>query len=77
MREGLTVDEAESVILAATVRLGSETISVANAEGRVLAEPIAFESYADTSFVRPLEELDWGIERLPAEGGVYALEERP
>lgn len=40
MREGLTVDEAESVILAATVRLGAETISVARAAGRVLAEPI-------------------------------------
>ena len=40
MREGLTVDEAESVILAATPRLGAETISAAEAAGRVLAEPI-------------------------------------
>ena len=40
MREGLTVEEAESVILAATPRLGAETISAAEAAGRVLAEPI-------------------------------------
>ena len=40
MREGLTVDEAESVILAATPRLGAETISATEAAGRVLAEPI-------------------------------------
>jgi len=40
MREGLTVEEAESVILAATVRLGAETISAAEAAGRILAEPI-------------------------------------
>lgn len=40
MRQGLTFDEAESLILAATSRLGAETISVAEAVGRVLAEPI-------------------------------------
>jgi molybdopterin molybdotransferase len=40
MREGLTVDEAGSVILAATPRLAAETISAAEAAGRVLAEPI-------------------------------------
>jgi molybdopterin molybdotransferase len=40
MREGLTVDEAESEILSATSRLGAETISAAEAAGRVLAEPI-------------------------------------
>lgn len=32
----------------------------------VLERPIAFEEYADDSFVKPLAELDWGIERLPA-----------
>jgi hypothetical protein len=32
----------------------------------ILKEPIAFEEYADTSFVKPLDELDWGLERLPA-----------
>lgn len=31
----------------------------------VLREPIAFEEYADDSFVKPLAELDWGMERLP------------
>lgn len=31
----------------------------------VLAEPIAFEEYADDTFVKPLAELDWGMERLP------------
>ncbi len=40
MREGLTVDEAVSEILAATVTLGAETIAVSDAAGRVLAEPI-------------------------------------
>ena len=40
MREGLTVDEAEKMILSATPRLGAETISVAEAAGRVLAESI-------------------------------------
>ncbi len=40
MREGLTVDEAESEILSATSRLAAETISAAEAAGRVLAEPI-------------------------------------
>jgi molybdopterin molybdotransferase len=40
MREGLTIDEAESEILSATSRLGAETIFAADAAGRVLAEPI-------------------------------------
>ena len=40
MREGVTVDEAQSLILAATCRLGAETIPAADAVGRVLAEPI-------------------------------------
>lgn len=40
MREGLTIDEAESLILAATPRLGAETISTAEAAGRILAESI-------------------------------------
>jgi len=35
----------------------------------VLSRPIAFEEYVDDSFVRPLEELDWGIERLPSGEG--------
>ncbi len=30
----------------------------------VLAGPIAFEEYTDDSFVRPLAELDWGMDRL-------------
>ena len=34
----------------------------------VLAERIEFEEYADDSFVRPIEELDWGIEALPEAG---------
>lgn len=40
MREGLTVDEAQKLILAATGRLGTETLSTAQAAGRILAEPI-------------------------------------
>lgn len=40
MREGLTVDEAQRVILEATPTLGAETLSAADALGRVLAEPI-------------------------------------
>lgn len=31
----------------------------------VLSGPIAFEDYVDDSFVRPLEELDWNMNRLP------------
>lgn len=31
----------------------------------VLERPIAFEEYADDSFVKPLDELDWGLDRLP------------
>lgn len=33
----------------------------------VLSEPIAFEEYADDSFVKPMEGLDWDMERLPEE----------
>ena len=40
MREGLTVDEAQSLILAATPTLPAETISASEATGRVLAEAI-------------------------------------
>jgi molybdopterin molybdotransferase len=40
MREGLTVDEAQNLILGATSPLGAEMISAADAAGRVLAEPI-------------------------------------
>lgn len=40
MREGLTVDEAQTAILQATTCLGGETISTASASGRVLFEPI-------------------------------------
>jgi molybdopterin molybdotransferase len=40
MREGLTVDEAQGLILSATFQLAAETISAAQAAGRVLAEPI-------------------------------------
>ena len=31
----------------------------------VLSEPIAFEEYADDTFVKPLVGLDWEMERLP------------
>ena len=34
----------------------------------ILDAEIAFEEYTDDSFVRPLDELDWGIQHLP-EGG--------
>ena len=40
MREGLSVEEAGSLILAETPVLGAETISTVEAMGRVLAEPI-------------------------------------
>ena len=40
MREGLTVSEAQDLILAATPTLGAETISASDAAGRVLAEPV-------------------------------------
>jgi NitT/TauT family transport system substrate-binding protein len=32
----------------------------------VLSRRIAFEEYADPTFVRPLDDLDWDLERLPA-----------
>ena len=35
----------------------------------VLSRRVEFEEYADDSFVRSLEELDWGIERLSSEEG--------
>ncbi|MFT7484465.1 MAG: NitT/TauT family transport system substrate-binding protein [Candidatus Paceibacteria bacterium] len=31
----------------------------------VLKQPIAFEEYADDTFVKPLAELDWHMDRLP------------
>ena len=34
-------------------------------EIEILDGPIAFEEYVDDSFVRPLDELDWGIDLLP------------
>ena len=40
MREGLSVEEAQGLILEATPRLGEETVSAFDAAGRVLAEPI-------------------------------------
>lgn len=40
MREGLTVDEAQELILGETPVLGAETMTAANALGRVLAESI-------------------------------------
>ena len=43
MREGLTVAEAQGLILAAAHRLGAETISASDALGRILAEPIRAE----------------------------------
>ena len=33
----------------------------------VLSRRVDFEEYVDDSFVRPLEELDWDMERLPEE----------
>ena len=35
----------------------------------VLSGPIAFEEYADTSFVPDLTQVDWNMEHLPEEGG--------
>jgi NitT/TauT family transport system substrate-binding protein len=35
----------------------------------VLSRRVAFKEYADDSFVRPLDQLDWGMDRLPREGG--------
>ncbi|MFO0690703.1 MAG: gephyrin-like molybdotransferase Glp [Myxococcota bacterium] len=40
MREGLSVAEAQSVVLEATGVLGAETVSAWEAAGRVLAEPV-------------------------------------
>jgi NitT/TauT family transport system substrate-binding protein len=34
----------------------------------VLAEHVPFESYVDDSFVKPLDELDWDLDRLPEAG---------
>lgn len=36
----------------------------------VLSRRVAFEEYVDDSFIRPLDELDWGMQRLarPAQG---------
>lgn len=31
----------------------------------VLSGPVAFEDYVDDSFVRPLEDIDWNMNRLP------------
>ena len=33
----------------------------------ILDDEIGFEEYVDDSFVRPLDELDWGIDRLPVD----------
>ncbi len=41
MRQGLSVAEAQRVILAAVEPLGSEVVSTGDALGRVLAEPVA------------------------------------
>ena len=37
-------------------------------ELKVLSRRLEFEEYADDSFVRPLESIYWGIERLPGTG---------
>ncbi len=34
----------------------------------ILDGPIAFEEYVDDSFVRPLESMDWNMDRLPRGG---------
>ena len=40
MRTGLSVDEAQRAVLEATPVMGPETVSVRDALGRVLAEPV-------------------------------------
>jgi NitT/TauT family transport system substrate-binding protein len=35
----------------------------------VLSRRLPFEEYVDDSFVKPLDEIDWGIERLPGTDG--------
>jgi len=35
----------------------------------VLSRRVPFEEYVDDSFVRPLDDLDWGLERLPGDRG--------
>ena len=35
----------------------------------VLSREVAFEEYADDSFVPDLDQLDWGIDRLPGGEG--------
>jgi NitT/TauT family transport system substrate-binding protein len=37
------------------------------AEIGVLSERIAFEEYTDDSFVKPIEDLDWHMDRLPVD----------
>lgn len=34
----------------------------------ILSRDVAFEEYADDSFVRPIEGLDWHLDHLPADG---------
>ena len=34
----------------------------------ILDGPIAFEEYADDSFAKPVDEIDWGFDRLPGTG---------
>ena len=41
----------------------------------VLDRPIAFEEYADPSFSRSVEELDWNLERLPPVSGSPGAED--
>jgi hypothetical protein len=41
----------------------------------VLDRPIAFEEYADPSFCRPLDELDWNMNHLPPIPGRAAAAE--
>jgi len=35
----------------------------------ILARPLPFEEYVDDSFVKPLPDIDWGLDRLPADTG--------
>jgi NitT/TauT family transport system substrate-binding protein len=49
----------------APLRADFEEIMQLALELGILAEPIAFERYVDDSFVRPLADIDWGIDHLP------------
>jgi NitT/TauT family transport system substrate-binding protein len=35
----------------------------------ILSRRLPFEQYVDDSFVKPLEQIDWGMDRLPGTDG--------